>query len=57
MNKDTKFQLNRMRTYNFQLKLFDTAVTLKYNQGHWKWYEWVKLDDYYHYEKFEIYHT
>ena len=22
-------------------ELFDTAVTLKYNQSHWKWYEWV----------------
>ena len=28
---------------HFQLKLFDNAVTLKYNQGHWKWCEWVKL--------------
>ena len=31
-----------MRTYNFQLRLFDTAVTLKFNQGHRKWYERVK---------------
>ena len=30
----TQLQLNRIRTYNFQLKLFDTAVTLKYNQGY-----------------------
>ena len=30
---------------DFQFKLFDTAVTLKYNPGHWKWYEWVKLND------------
>ena len=30
----TKFKLNQIRTQNFQLKLFDTAVTLKYNQGH-----------------------
>ena len=31
-----KFQLNRIKTYHFQSKLSDTAVTLKYNQGHWK---------------------
>ena len=30
----TKFQLNPIRTQNFQLKLFDSAVTMKYNQGH-----------------------
>ena len=40
----------------FQLKPFDTAVTLKYNQGHRKWYEWLKLNKYYQYEKFDIYH-
>ena len=34
INNLIKFQLNRIRTSNFQLKLFDTAVTLKYNQGH-----------------------
>ena len=34
MNNHTKFQLNWIRTQNFQLKLFDNAVTLKYNQGH-----------------------
>ena len=28
-----------------QLKLNDTAVTLKYGQGHWKWYEQVKLKE------------
>ena len=22
-------------------------MTLKYNQGHWKWYKWVKLNAYY----------
>ena len=37
--------------------MFDTAVTLKYNQGHRKWYEWVKLNKYYHHEKFDIYHV
>ena len=32
--------------HQFQsIKLFDTAVTLKYTQGHWKWYEWVKLNE------------
>ena len=28
---------------------------LKYNQGHWKWYEWVKLNQYYHNAVFDIY--
>ena len=41
---------------NFQLKLFDTAETLKYNQGHWKWYEWEKLNKYYCHAKFDIYY-
>ena len=27
----------------FQWKLFDIAVTLKYGQGHWKWYRQVKV--------------
>ena len=36
--------------------MFNTAVTLKYNQGHWKWYGWVKLNEYYHHAKFDIYH-
>ena len=31
-------------------------MTLKYKQGHWKWYEWVKFDEYYHHAKFDIYH-
>ena len=35
--------------------MFDTAVTLKYNQGHWKWHEWVKLSEYYHQAKSDIY--
>ena len=42
--------------YTVLLKLFDTAVTLKYNQDHWKWYEWVKLSEYYHRTKSDIYH-
>ena len=25
-------------------------MTLKYNQGHWNWYEWAKLSEYYHHE-------
>ena len=29
-------------------------MTLKYNQGHWMWYEWVKLNEYYHHAKFGI---
>ena len=36
LNNPIKFQLNCMRTWEFQLKLFDTPVTLKYEQGHWK---------------------
>ena len=57
VNNPTKFQLNQIGTYNFQLKLFDTAVTLKYNQGHWKWQGWVKLNEYYHHAKsFYVYH-
>ena len=33
LNNSTKLQLNWQRKQNFQLKLFDTAVTLKYVQG------------------------
>ena len=36
INNYTKFQLNRIRIHNFLLKLLETAVTLKYGQGHWK---------------------
>ena len=42
-----------MKTKNFQLKWFDTAVTMKYSQGHWKWYDWIKLNEFYHHEKFD----
>ena len=52
----TKFQLNPISTENFELKLFDAVVTLKFNQGHRKWYEWVKLNEYYHHAKFDSYH-
>ena len=31
--------------------MFDTALSLKYNEGHWKWYS-----EYYYHEKFKIYH-
>ena len=40
INDRTKFKLSWIRTLNFQLKLFDTAVTLKYNRDR-KWYDWV----------------
>ena len=30
----TKFQHNWIKIKHFQIKVFDTAVTLKYNQGH-----------------------
>ena len=30
-------------------------MTLKCNQGHWKWYEWVQLNEHYHHTKFDIY--
>ena len=45
LNNPKKFQLNYMRTSHFQLKLFDTPVTLEYGQGHWKWYKQVKLNE------------
>ena len=53
----TKFPLNWIRTQNVQLKLFDTAVTLKYGQGHWKCNEQVKLNEYYDHTKFDSYHN
>ena len=37
--------------------MFDTAVTLKYNQGHRKWYEWVKLDEIYQHAQSDVYHV
>ena len=40
----------------FQLKLFYTAVTFKYNQGHWQWHEWVKFNEHCHHAKSDIYH-
>ena len=27
-------------------------MTLKHSQGHWKWYEWAKLNEYYPHAKF-----
>ena len=32
IDNHTKFQLNQIRTQDFQLRLFDTAVTLKCNK-------------------------
>ena len=54
----TKFHIIRIRTYAYhlQLKPFDTAVALKYNQGHWKLYEWAKINEYYHHKKFDDNH-
>ena len=57
INNCTKLQLNQIRTYHFQLKQFDIAVTLKYNKDRWKWCEWVKFSDYYHHAKFDIYYV
>ena len=31
-------------------------MTLKYGQGYWKWYEQVKLSDYYPHANYDIYH-
>ena len=38
-------------------KPFDTAVTLKHDQSHWKSYEWIKFNEYYHHAKFDICHV
>ena len=45
------------RTQNFLLKLCDTAMTLKYSQGHWKCYEWVTLNEQCHRAKIDIYYV
>ena len=55
-----KFQLIKIK-YEQKISVlthcpFDIAVTRKYNQGHWKGYEWVKLHEFYHHAKFDIYH-
>ena len=42
---------------NFQLKQFDTTVTLKYGQSHWKRYEHVKLNKQQNRAKLDIYHV
>ena len=34
LNDPMKIKGNEISTLNFQLKLFDTAVTLKHGQGH-----------------------
>ena len=46
----------RLRRKKIQLKLFSIVVTLKYAQGHFMWYEQVKLNEKYHYAKFDISH-
>ena len=53
LNNPTKFQLTWIRTQDFQLKLIDIAVNLKYGQDHRKWYEQVKLNEQYHQAKFD----
>ena len=50
----TKLQLNRITAWNFLLKLSSIAVPLNYGQGHWKWFERIKLNEYHH-PKFNIY--
>ena len=40
-----KFQLNWIRKQNFQFKLFNIDVTLKYSEGHWKCHEQGKLNE------------
>ena len=44
------------KSIRFRLKLFDIAVTLTYDQDHWKWYEQVKFNEQYHHAKFDIYY-
>ena len=44
LDSPKKIEPNWIKTQYFQLKLF-IAVTLKYGQGHWKWYEQVKLNE------------
>ena len=45
---------NIAKVIQFQFKLFDTTVTLKYGQGYWKWHELVKLNEYYHHASFDF---
>ena len=45
LQNPTKFQLNGYERAIFQLKLYDITVTLKYGQGHWKWYEQATLNE------------
>ena len=48
-------QQKKKHKIHFELKLFNIAMTLKYVQGHWKWYVQVKLNKQYHHAKFDIY--
>ena len=45
-----------MRTEKFKLKMFDTAVTLQYTPDQCKWYEWLKLNEYYNHATFDMHH-
>ena len=36
--------------------MFDTVVTLEYGQGHWKWYDQVKVNEEQQYAKFDFNH-
>ena len=59
LHNPSKFKLYRISTWEhnlFHLKPFDTAVTLKYDWGHWKWNEQVKLNEQYRHAKFDIDH-
>ena len=55
-NTHTKLKLDWIRTYwEIQHSIFqilDAAVTWKQGQCHWKWYEWVQFNKYYHQAKF-----
>ena len=51
-NQQSQIYNNRFCSF----KLFVTAVTLKYGQGQWIWFEWVKCNEKYDHVKFDIYH-
>ena len=56
LNSHTRFQLNRIKTYNLKEEnSFNTAITVKYGQGLRKWYEKVKLNKQYRHAKDYIY--
>ena len=41
---------------SFNFIAYERKIFMKHNQGHWKWYEWVKMNNYYYHAKFDIYH-